>query len=145
MHQDVSKTIYHILQDMDACITEQENILAQELDAIKVFDAEALTSLVEQRAKSQSVFHELESRCQRLLGLGDDRQSMESLIDTHAHDDADMLQTMRVDLMRRMQALETTYQNNHLRLHAAWHVTTSILQQIGALKTPQTYARQVAS
>ena len=134
--------IRSILQDMDACISAQERIIIEERDAMKVFDAEALAELVERRARIQSIFHELESRCQRLLGLSDRRHTMEYLIDHYASDDADMLQTMRVDLMRRMQVLEEEQTENHLRLRAAWNVTTGILQHIGVAEMPQTYTGQ---
>jgi len=134
-----------ILQDMDSCITEQEHIILEERDAMKVFNATALTELVERRARTQSILDELESRCQRLMGLSNTHHTMEYLIDAYATDDADMLQNMRVELMRRMQTLEKDHIENHLRLRAAWNVTTSILQHIGAVDVPQTYQNNYAA
>lgn len=137
--------LQQILQDMDICITEQEHIILEERDAMKVFNAEALTELVERRARTQSVLDELESRCQRLMGLSNSQHTMEYLIDAYATDDADMLQNMRIELMRRMQTLENDHIENHLRLRAAWNVTTSILQHIGAVDVPQTYQKSYAT
>ena len=137
--------LQQILQDMDTCITEQEYIIIEERDAMKVFNATALTELVERRARTQSILDELESRCQRLMGLNNSHHTMEYLIDAYATDDADMLHNMRVELMRRMQTLEKDHIENHLRLRAAWNVTTSILQHIGAVDVPQTYQNNYAA
>jgi hypothetical protein len=106
---------------------------------MKVFDAEALSELVERRARSQSTLHELESRCQRMMSLSDSNLTMEHLIDNYAAENADVLQGMRIELMRRMQILEKDHVENHLRLRAAWSVTTSILQHVGVIEVPQTY------
>jgi Mg2+ and Co2+ transporter CorA len=137
--------IRQILHDMNTCITEQENIILEERDAMKVFNATALTELVERRARTQSILDELESRCQRLMGLSNTQHTMEYLIDAYADDEADMLQNLRIELMRRMQTLEKDHIENHLRLRAAWNVTTSILQHIGAVDVPQTYQKNYAT
>ena len=128
-----------ILQDMDSCIAEQEAIIIEERVAMKVFDADILAELVERRARSQSMLNELESRCQRMMNLSAASQTMEQLIDSYASAQADSLQGKRIELMRRMQVLEKDHVENHLRLRAAWNVTTSILQQVGVIEVPQTY------
>ncbi|MDX8387691.1 MAG: hypothetical protein R8M46_04035 [Ghiorsea sp.] len=138
-NQNMPQVLHAILQDMDICISEQESIIFEEREAMKVFNAEVLSELVERRARSQSTLNELESRCQRMMSLSDSCQTMEQLIDSYAADHADELQSMRIELMRRMQILEKDHVENHLRLRAAWNVTTSILQQVGVIEVPQTY------
>lgn len=135
--------IHRILHNMDDCIAEQESIVMEEREAMKVFDATALAELVERRARSQSTLHELESQCHMLCNhlahiLGTDKK-MSYIIDHYATSDADYLQSMRIELVRRMQSLERDHVENHIRLRAAWNVTTNILQQVGAIEVKSTY------
>ncbi len=136
--------ITQILSDMESCIHEQEIIVVEEREAMQTFNAEALTSLVERRARSQSALSELEHQCQVFLcahiqHIPDKEKRMALIIDHFAPKNADVLQTMRIDLVRRMQALERDHIENHIRLRAAWNVTTNILQHIGAIEVPSTY------
>lgn len=136
---NLTQVLYDILRKMETCISEQEDIILEEREAMKIFDAQTLSELVERRARSQSTLDELESRCQRIVGLSQSNQNMEQLIDYYAHEDADQLHDIRIRLVRRMQTLEHDHVENHIRLRAAWNVTTSILQQIGAVESHQTY------
>lgn len=130
-----TQSIVQLLGDMDQCISEQENIIHEEREAMRLFDAEALTNLLERRVRAESTLRELESRSRRMGG----ELSLEQLIDTHAPNQADILQSNRIDLFRRLQTLEKEYVENHIRLRAAWNVTTSILENIGVIETRQTY------
>ncbi len=137
---NASQNLEDILQEMEACISEQESIILEERAAMKIFNAAALTELVERRARTQSVLNELESRCKRMLTSSDNESRMEQLINRCAPDNADNLQSIRIDLARRMQSLEQSYVENHIRLRAAWNVTTNILQHVGAIEVKPTYA-----
>ncbi len=140
--------ITQILSDMENCIHEQEVIVIEEREAMQTFNAEALTSLVERRARSQSALNELEHQCQVLCAhiqhISDKEKRMAFIIDHFAPKNADVLQTMRIDLVRRMQTLEHDHVENHIRLRAAWNVTTNILQHIGAIEAPSTYSTYTA-
>ncbi len=139
----ISNTIQHILTRMEACITEQESIILEEREALQTFDAATLTSLVERRARSQSTLNELEHQCQKLCSkvqhIQNKNQRMSYFIDHFAPEHADTLQSKRIELVRRMQTLEQAHIENHIRLRAAWNVTTSILQHVGAIEAKPTY------
>lgn len=141
--QPMPEVIHQILYRMDTCITEQESIIDEEREAMKVFDAAALASLVERRARSQSTLDELESQCHMLChhapNIPDTDKKMSYIIENYAAADADHLQNSRIELVRRMQTLERDHIENHIRLRAAWNVTTNILQQIGAIEVQTTY------
>ncbi len=141
--KNIPTIITQILSDMEDCIHEQEIIVLEEREAMQTFNAGALTALVERRARSQSTLSELEHQCQVLCAqiqhIPNKDKRMALIIDHFAPENADMLQTMRIDLVRRMQTLERDHVENHIRLRAAWNVTTNILQHIGAIEAPSTY------
>jgi len=143
MSKDLSTVIHSILTEMDDCICEQENIIIEEREAMHTFDALALTALVERRARSQSKLNELESQCYLLcdqVGHTTDKNNrMAYIIEHFTVSQTDELQDKRINLVRRMQALESDHIENHIRLRAAWNVTTSILQHIGVIETKSTY------
>jgi len=136
---NIPKVLHEILLSMECCVTEQESIIQEEREAMKIFDGVQLAELVERRARSQSELAELESRCRRLVDNNGEEARLETVIEAHAADQADSLQSKRIGLVRRMQALERNHVENHIRLRAAWNVTTSILQQIGAVEPASTY------
>jgi len=141
--ENISAILAQILSKMEGCISEQEVIIAEEREAMQTFDAHALTDLVERRARSQSMLSELEHQCQGLcskVNLPDHEQHMSLLIDNFAQEQTDALQNTRIELVRRMQALERDHVENHIRLRAAWNVTTNILTHIGAIEPQTTYA-----
>ncbi|MDX8382680.1 MAG: hypothetical protein R8M45_01285 [Ghiorsea sp.] len=139
---NMPKILLAMLSDMEACVTDQESIIVEEREAMRVFNGDELAVLVDRRARSQSELGELESRCRRLVKTGrEDGEDtrLEWVIETYAPDHADSLQSKRIELVRRMQTLERNHVENHIRLRAAWNVTTNILQQIGAIEPPTTY------
>ena len=138
----LSQTIKTLLHAMVDCVQEQETIIFEEREAMQNFDAEALTALLERRARSQSMLHELESQCHVLaqqLDIPTTNQPMAYIIEHFASEYVDELQNIRIELLRRMQALERDHLENHVRLRAAWNVTTNILQHIGAVEAQPTY------
>ena len=138
-HSDTAEILLEVLHEMDTCVSEQESIILEEREAMKIFDAQALTALIERRARAQSILNEVESKCRRMMNPSMNQNKMEDLIDMYAGDSADELHSLRIDLFRRMQMLERDHVENHIRLRAAWNVTTSILQQIGAVEANPTY------
>ncbi len=133
------KTLLHAMAD---CVQEQEHIVFEERRAMQSFDAHALTSLLERRARSQSMLNELENQCRTLaqqLDIPETDQPMAYIIEHFTPEHTDELQNLRIELVRRMQALERDHLENHIRLRAAWNVTTNILQHIGAIETKPTY------
>jgi len=137
----IGEELAHILADMDSCVHAQEDIIIEERAAMKIFDGFQLAILVERRARCQSELTELESRCQRLIIRGEVGEKLADLIDRYAGHDVDDLQSQRVELARRMQQLEQQHVENHIRLRAAWNVTTSILQQVGVVEAQTTYSK----
>lgn len=132
-------TLQTLLADMETVVSTQESIVIEEREAMKVFDGERLAELVECRARSQSEFDELESRCKRLSQICNGENKLAHVIEQYAPDLADDLQSTRIDLVRRMQCLANDHAENHVRLRAAWNVTTSILQQVGVIEIKHTY------
>jgi len=140
--ENIAAILAQILSKMEGCISEQEAIILEEREAMQTFDANALTGLVARRERSQSMLSELEHQCQVLCSkvkLPNHAQHMSLLIDNFAQEQADALQNTRIELLRRMQALERDHVENHIRLRAAWNVTTNILTHIGAIEAKTTY------
>jgi len=142
MNLSVPQKIASLLHAMMDCVQEQEAIILEEREAMQTFDADVLATLVERRARSQSVLDELESQCHILckqINIPNTQQPMAYMIEHFAPHQADELQDTRIELVRRMQVLERDHLENHVRLRAAWNVTTNILQHIGAIEMKPTY------
>jgi len=142
---DIGYVLQQLLQDMETSVQAQEAIIIEEREAMKIFDGDKLTDLIERRARCHSEFHELSSRCKRLIHQCNNEEKLEQVIDLYAPALADDLHSMRIDLVRRMQRLADDQLDNHVRLRAAWNVTTSILQQVGAIEMKQTYQNTYAT
>ena len=64
---DMGYVLQQLLQDMETSVQAQEAIIIEEREAMKIFDGDKLTNLIERRARCHSEFHELSSRCKRLI------------------------------------------------------------------------------
>lgn len=142
---DIANVLAQLLYDMQASVTAQEAIIIEERQAMKIFDGNKLSELMNRRARCHSEFQELSSRCKRLTTTCNNEEKLEQVIDLYAPALADDLHSIRIDLVRRMQRLTDDQLDNHVRLRAAWNVTTSILQQVGAIEIKQTYANTYAT
>jgi len=145
--QTLQNQLENMLEQMDVCAKNMEDIIAQELQAAHEFDGDALEHLAELRARSQSKVVELESQCKRLLKQHDapDHMSLEGFIAAHAEkSDQSFLQGKRQRVLARMERMHAATEENRIRLHAAWCVTMHVLQEVGAMPNQEVYGRGVA-
>lgn len=143
LHDQLQK----VLEKMDDCAKNMEDIVGQELQAAHQFDGEALEQLAERRARSQSKVVELESQCRRLLKQYDapDDMGLEGFITAYTgKKEQSLLQRKRKQVLLRMERMNNAMEENRIRLHAAWCVTMHVLQEVGALPQQEGYGRGVA-
>jgi len=144
--QTLQNQLENMLEQMDVCTQNMEDIVAQELQAAHEFDGDALEHLAELRARSQSKVVELESQCKRLLKQygASDHMSLEDFISAHAKKaDQSLLQRKRLQVLARMERMHAATEENRIRLHAAWCVTMHVLQEVGAMPNQEVYGRGV--
>ncbi|MDX8397117.1 MAG: flagellar export chaperone FlgN [Mariprofundaceae bacterium] len=140
----VSDELQKLLEKMDLCTQSMETIIQQERLAMQSFNGTLIAELTEQRARCQSELAELESQCRRLLlqhNMPND-MSLNTFIEKHIFHHKEALQTKRSNLLVRMESMHQSIEDNRIRLHAAWRVTTHVLKEIGALSSPENYAQE---
>jgi len=145
--QHLNDQLLHILEQMDVCAQDMQDIVTQEEKAAHHFDGEILELLAEQRARSQSKMVELESQCKRLLAEhhAPEAMSLEDFIESYTESDGQsLLQRKRQQVLARMEQMHTAMEENRIRLHAAWCVTMHVLQEVGAMPNQEAYGRGVA-
>ncbi len=146
MIQHLSDEILYLLEKMDLCSQTMEDILQEENKAVHSFDGELLETLAEQRLCCQHQWVALEEQWQAILEryqLSKD-MTLEVFIDTKLgalHTDAQALQHMRQRVLQRMEWIQQANEEQRIRLHAAWSVTTHVLQEIGMLPVQESYGR----
>jgi len=138
----ISEQLQTLFQQMQQVAEHMHTIIQDEQQALQHFNAEHLTELVERRARSQSTLAELESQCQRLLQAHHAPRNMrlEDFINQYIPGDQAALQAQRLQLSEYLQRIQNMLENNRIRLHAAWRVTSHVLQEIGALPKPDSYS-----
>ena len=72
----------------------------------------------------------------------DESLTLEIIIDLHAGKQTSDFQALRRNLYERIIKVDKNSQENHLRMHAAYNVSSSILQKLGLAKVEQTYGRR---
>jgi len=138
----ISEQLQTLFQQMQQVAEHMQTIIEDEQQALQHFNAEELTELLERRTRSQSTLAELESQCQRLLQAHNAPRDMrlEDFINQYVQGDHASLQAQRLQLSEYLQRIQDMLENNRIRLHAAWRVTSHVLQEIGALPKPESYS-----
>jgi len=134
-------TLQELLERMNEHANVLEVIIAQEQEAAQRFDGDALVELMEQRVHSYGELGALEEKCKALLlsqGASEE-MTLEAFIDLYAGAEKSRFQSLRRELYERMLHVEKGNSDNRIRLHAAYDVTTNVLQHVGVMKQKQTY------
>ncbi|MFQ5518681.1 MAG: flagellar export chaperone FlgN [Mariprofundus sp.] len=126
---------------MNAIAENLELVIKQERDAVRRIDGDSLVELCERRAQCHQLLTGLEQECWALLKTSGvpEEMTIEAFIELYAGADAMYFQALRRNLYERMAHIERDNAENYIRLHAAFDVTSSVLQQIGVEKSSQTY------
>jgi len=136
--------LHSLLEQMNVYAQELEKVGQAEYEAIRSLDADQLIVLTDRRVVAHQALGQLEAACRDLLreqGV-DEKLTLEVIIDTHAGNKSADFQSLRRNLYERMVKVDKTSQENHLRILAAYNVSSSILQQLGLSQQPQTYSRR---
>jgi len=138
----VLSSLDDLLQQMNACAQHLELVTQEEYEAIRSIDGERVLALANDRVACYQAFGELEQSCRQLLArqqLPEDL-GLEAVIDMYAGSKAYELQALRRNLYERIVHIDKRSQENRLRMHAAYSVSSAILQQLGLSQKEQTYS-----
>jgi len=143
---DIMLQLGRLLEQMDARAQELETITQHEYDAIRSLDAEQLMHIGNQRIVAHQSLAQLEQKSRQLLAEHriPDQQSLSSVIEMYAGEKTTTFQSLRRNLYERMLRVDQQTQENRMRLHAAYNVSTTILQSLGLAQVEQTYHRRTA-
>ncbi len=136
--------LHNLLAQMNVYAQELEQIGQSEYEAIRSLDADQIVVLTDRRVVAHQALGELEVTCRNLLreqGI-DENLTLEVIIDTHAGNKSAEFQSLRRNLYERMVKVDKASQENHLRILAAYNVSSSILQKLGLSQPAQTYSRR---
>jgi len=138
------EALHSVLEKMNVCALELEKIAQAEYEAIRHLDAEKIMQSTDQRVNAHQCLGLLEHQCRQLLDSYDisSEFSLSVVIDMYAGTKAAEFQSLRRNLYERMLKVDQTNQENKLRLHAAYNVTSNILQGLGLSKPEDTYKRR---
>jgi len=138
------RQLHHLFEQMDACAQELESATQCEYEAIRNLDAEQIMLMAERRIISHQNLLQLEQQCRTLLAESgmDDRQSLEVILDLNEDQQAADFQALRRKLYERIMRIDQRTRDNRLRLHAAYNVSSTILQHLGLFQPRQTYNRR---
>jgi len=140
---EVMQQLFTLLGQMDTCAQELETITQSEYEAIRNLDTEQILYFGEQRLIAHRYLEQLELQSRQWLAEQQipDRQSLSSVIDIYAGDQTTVCQALRKNLFERILRVDQKTQENRMRLHAAYQVSTTILQSLGLTQVEQTYPR----
>jgi len=132
-----------LLEQMDTYAQELEILTRSEYEAIRSLDAEQILLLGEQRIIAHQCLAQLEMQSRQLLAEHhiSDQPGLSSVIDMVADEQGEALQSLRRNLFERILRVDQKTQENRMRLHAAYNVSTTILQSLGLTQVEQTYQR----
>jgi len=136
--------LHIILEKMNVCAREMEKITQAEYEAIRLLNADQIMSLSDNRITAHQCLAQLEQECRELLKQYDiaNDLSLSVVIDMYAGKQAAEFQALRRNLYDRMLKVDQDSQDNRLRLHAAYNVSSSILEGLGLTQSEQTYKRR---
>jgi flagellar biosynthesis/type III secretory pathway chaperone len=138
---DMMNRLQELLECMSECANRLEHIIVEEREAAHRFDGDALIDLIERRVVAYQELTALEGAFKELLaGSGlPEEMTLESFVDLYAGADHTKFHSLRRKLHERMKRIEKENSDNRVRLHAAYDVTTNVLQHVGMLEQRQTY------
>ena len=138
--------LYDLLEKMNVCARELESITQAEYEAIRQINADQIMQLSDHRISAHQCLGQLEVQCRELLKQYeiDTELSLSVVIDMYAGSQAAEFQALRRNLYDRMLKVSQDSQDNRLRLHAAYSVSSSILQGLGLIQSEQTYQRRTS-
>ena len=133
--------IQEFLDSMSVCAVELETIIANEQQAVQLFDGDALIELMEQRVAVHTELAGLEESLKALMADAEvpDGMTLEAFIDLYAGAEAPRFQALRRELYGRLRDIEKGNVDSRIRMHAAYDVTNHVLQHLGVLERKQTY------
>ncbi|RLL55625.1 flagellar protein FlgN [Mariprofundus sp. EBB-1] len=136
--------LHSVLEKMNVCALELEKIAQAEYEAIRHLDADQIMQLTDERIIAHQCLGQLEQQCRQLLDSYDVSRelSLSVVIDMYAGTKAAAFQSLRRNLYERMIKVDQSNQENKLRLHAAYNVTSNILQGLGLSQPEHTYNRR---
>jgi len=139
----VMAQLHSLLEQMDVCAQELEAITQQEYEAIRTLDAEQIMQSGKQRLITHEYLVQQEQQSRQLLSQYQvpEQLQLSSVIDLYFDDQSTELQALRKNLYERILKVDQKTQENRMRLHAAYSVSTSILQSLGLSQQQQTYNR----
>ncbi len=142
----IMPSLRSLLEQMDACAQDLEAITQREYEAIRSLDGEQILQASQQRIITHQYLGELEQQMRQLLAQHQvsSQLPISAVIDMYADDQTTALQALRRNLHERMLKIDQKSQENRMRLHAAYSVSSTILQQLGLSPAQQTYNRRSA-
>ena len=101
--------------------------------------------LGDQRILIHQCLEQLEQQCRNLFSETQlsGQVTLSAVIDMYAGIDASEFQALRRNLYERIVKVNRQSQENRMRLHAAYNVSTTILQSLGLSAAEQTYQRRM--
>jgi len=144
LSRNALQQLHHLLEQMNVCARQLESIAQDEYEAIRSLDAEQILHLGDQRILAHQCLEQLEQQCRNLLTREQVPAGMtlSAVIDMYAGIDATAFQALRRNLYERIVKVDQQSQENRMRLHAAYNVSTTILQSLGLSAAEQTYQRR---
>jgi len=134
-------TLQELLERMGDCANALENIIVEEQEAAHRFDGDALVELINRRIEAYQELAALEDTFKTLLlsSGASEAMTLEAYIDLNTGTERSRFQSLRRELYERLTRIEKGNSDNRIRLHAAYDVTTNVLQHVGMIEQKQTY------
>jgi len=135
-----------MLEQMDVCASRLESLLADEQEAARRFDGDALVEVMKARVEAYAELAELEAALKALMRSSGvpEEMTLEAFIDLNADAETHQLQSLRRELYDHLMKVERDSDENRIRLRAAADVTSFVLQKVGIIEEQQTYSREQA-
>jgi|GEM_PF-1645384 len=144
MSSNAMQKLQSLLEQMNVCARELESITQDEYEAIRSLDAEKILQMGDRRILAHQCLEQLEQQCRNLLTRENipGQMTLSAVIDMYTGIDAMEFQALRRNLYERIVKVDQQSQENRMRLHAAYNVSTTILQSLGLSAAEQTYQRR---
>jgi len=135
-----------LLDRMESYARRLESITEDEYEAIRNLDAVRMLELSEQRTAAHHALAQLENEGRKLLVKHNysEETPLSTVIDAQAGPNASEFQSLRRKLQERILKVDRQGQENRMRLHAAYNVSTAILNSLGLSQPQQGYSRGAA-
>ncbi len=143
---DFATALQSLLERMEACAQQLESITASEYEAIRNLDADRIMQLSDERLANHNELVLLEQAGRKLLADYNvsEQTPLSTAIEIHAGTQASGFQALRRRVQERMLKVDRHSQENRMRLHAAYNVSSAILNSLGLNQAEDGYHRGVA-